>query len=228
MNTPRIYKGLLTAAIMICATVSYQQAQAAIGCNSTSVCCPKCKHSCVLKAEKVDVEKSCFEVESKTICIPRVVFPWQMPKKKSGCGSCDGHGCSTCVNNGASARTVKILKTKKYKCPECKYSWSAEKSSCCGGSCSSGCSGCSSCSSCDTGYMGTSYSSQNYSEAPYAEPVQPSMDATMMPPSPMVDAMGAPAHQSPVYVAPNQPSASYQLPEPYVAPPAASQGSGTR
>lgn len=145
MNLSMIYKGLLAAAIMVTAMMSQQQVQAA--CGLGSICCPKCKSSCKLKAEKVDVEKKCFEVESKTICIPRVVFPWQMPKKKAGCSSCDscdGNGCSSCVNNGATTRTIRVLKTKKYKCPECKYTWSAEKPSCGGGCSGTGCGGCAS------------------------------------------------------------------------------------
>ncbi|KAA1259721.1 hypothetical protein LF1_22580 [Rubripirellula obstinata] len=95
-------------------------------------CCPKCSHecqTCKLEAELVDVEKKCFEVETKTICIPRVVFPWQ--KKQSSCHSCKGRGCTNCVHNGAKIRTVKVLKSKKYKCPECEYTWTPEEGSAC-------------------------------------------------------------------------------------------------
>ena len=115
-------------------------------------CCPKCSHdcqTCKLEAEIVDVEKKCFEVECKTICIPRVVFPWQ--KKKLGCHSCDsceGRGCTNCVHNGAKVRKVKVLKSKKYKCPECEYTWTPEEGSpCCGTSCDRG----GECGCCDLG-----------------------------------------------------------------------------
>ena len=105
-------------------------------------CCPKCDHTChtcSLEAELVDVEKKCFEVETKVICIPRVVFPWQ--KKQSSCNSCDscdGRDCTNCVHNGAKIRKIKVLKTKKYTCPECKYTWTPEETaSCCSGCCDS-------------------------------------------------------------------------------------------
>ena len=105
-------------------------------CHKTT-CCPQCDHACTtchLEAEMVDVDKKCFEVETKLICIPRVVFPWQ--KKRSSCHSCDacdGHGCSACLHRGAKTRKIKVLKTKKYKCPECQYTWTPEEqtSSCC-------------------------------------------------------------------------------------------------
>ena len=98
-------------------------------------CCPVCDHVCKLDAEQVEEEKSCFKVESKVICIPRVVFPWQKAKKAAcaSCDACDGAGCTNCVHNGARLRKVCVLKTEKYKCPACKYTWTAEKKdSCCG------------------------------------------------------------------------------------------------
>ncbi len=109
------------------------------GCDGL---CPACGHCCNLEAEQVDVEKKCFEIECKVICIPRVVFPWQKKKARGccdSCDSCDGAGCTNCVHNGAKTRTIKVLKSKKYKCPECKYSWNAEKVGCGSGCCDSGC-----------------------------------------------------------------------------------------
>ncbi|TWT67050.1 hypothetical protein [Allorhodopirellula solitaria] len=93
------------------------------------VCCPVCDHVCKLDAKQVDEERSGFEVESKVICIPRVVFPWQVGHKPawSSCEDCDGQGCTTCSHNGARLRRVCVLKSEKYKCPVCQYSWSAEK-----------------------------------------------------------------------------------------------------
>ncbi|MCG8652935.1 MAG: hypothetical protein MI861_24050 [Pirellulales bacterium] len=109
--------------------------------------CPKCRHHCKLEANRVEEEKKCFEVETKVICIPRVVFPWQKPSSCGSCDGCNGRGCRVCVNNGARIREVKILKTKKYKCPKCEYTWSAEKSSCGGGCCDTRCAG----TGCDSG-----------------------------------------------------------------------------
>lgn len=93
------------------------------GCD---ICCPECDHVCHLKVERVDADESCFDVESKVICIPRVVFPWQK-KKSSGCSDCDGAGCHRCGHNGAKTRTVCVLVVKQYTCPECAYSWSAKR-----------------------------------------------------------------------------------------------------
>lgn len=115
------------------------------GCQ---LCCPACDHVCKLNVDEVEVEKKCFEVETKVICIPRVVFPWQ--KKSCGpCDSCDGNGCSTCVHNCAKTRKVKLLKSKKYTCPACEYTWSAEPNpcavpcadACCDQPCCDGCDG---------------------------------------------------------------------------------------
>ncbi|WP_143544127.1 hypothetical protein [Rhodopirellula sp. MGV] len=106
--------------------------------------CPVCDHCCELKAEQVDVEKTCFKVESKLICIPRVVFPWQKSKQAAcaACDSCDGQGCTNCVHNGARVRKVCVLKTEKYTCPACEYSWTpVKKDVCCGDGCDGGCTG---------------------------------------------------------------------------------------
>ena len=144
-------------------------------------CCPKCDcdcSTCKLDAEVVDVEKKCFEVECKTICIPRIVFPWQ--KKQSSCRSCkscDGHGCTNCIHNGARIRKIKVLKSKKYKCPECKYSWTPdEKKPCCGSSC-----GCGE-SNCETGCCEADCDSGMFYEVPeptmsYDQPAEPMYEA---------------------------------------------------
>ena len=107
-----------------------------------SICCPVCDHVCKLDAKKVDAEIPCFDVESKVICIPRVVFPWQK-KKCRDCNACDGLGCTNCVHNGARVRRICVLKTDKITCPQCEYTWSTEKK--CAG-CDQGCDGC-----CDKG-----------------------------------------------------------------------------
>ena len=100
--------------------------------DQTGCCrrCPACDHVCNLDAEQTEEEKTCFDVETKVICIPRVVFPWQKKKSCSSCDACDGQGCRSCVHNGAKTRKVCVLKTFKYMCPKCKYTWSAEKKPC--------------------------------------------------------------------------------------------------
>ena len=140
--------------------------------------CPACDHVCHLDAQQVDVERSCFETESKVICIPRVVFPWQK-KKCSSCDSCDGVGCSNCVHNGARTREVNVLKVKKYKCPECQYTWSAKfQPTCCDGACDSGCD--TSCeSSCDPGCPPIGpYSSEPMLYREFEEPVDSAVESS--------------------------------------------------
>ncbi|MCH1440320.1 MAG: hypothetical protein L7W43_11730 [Rubripirellula sp.] len=122
---------VLTVIATLATQAETVQAEIKIGCLRTQ--CPSC--DCSLDAKMVDVEKSCFEVETKTICIPRVVFPWQRKKACDGCDSCDGLGCSTCINNGAQTRSIRVLKKKKYTCPECKYSWTPNSKECCDGAC---------------------------------------------------------------------------------------------
>lgn len=105
------------------------------GCSQ---CCPECNHTCRLDVEEVEVDKTCFEVETEIICIPRVVFPWQrksVRRARSSCDSCEGLGCKHCGHKGAKTREVKILSSRKYKCPKCEFAWIAEKKPCnpCGG-----------------------------------------------------------------------------------------------
>jgi hypothetical protein len=107
------------------------------GCQQ---CCPECKHRCKLEAKLGEEEKSCFEVEESVICVPRVVFPWQKQTPtgwfrclSQACDDCHDAGCNACVHNGAKTRKVKLLKSKKYQCPKCEYTWTAEEksNSCC-------------------------------------------------------------------------------------------------
>lgn len=81
--------------------------------------CPRCSHVCKLKAQLVDEDIPCFEVEEKVVCIPRVVFPWQKSCK------------DPCANNGARIRKVCVLKTDSYQCPKCEYTWKAEPIAAC-------------------------------------------------------------------------------------------------
>ena len=115
------------------------------GCHH---CCPECNHCCQLDAEMGEEEKKCFEVETEVICIPRVVFPWQVGKRcfpfcgkkhRTACDACDGYGCSACVHNGAKTRKIKILKSRKYKCPKCEYTWTPVRKGCGPGACDGGC-----------------------------------------------------------------------------------------
>ena len=137
MNRSRIYSILFAIAMIATYATSANTANAEINICGLCKKCPSC--DCSLEAKMVDVEKSCFEVETKTICIPRVVFPWQRNKACGSCDSCDGKGCNSCVNNGAKTRCIRVIKKKKYTCPECKYSWTPNTSGSCDGACDEGC-----------------------------------------------------------------------------------------
>lgn len=77
--------------------------------------CPKCDYVCKFNAEHVDEQQNRFDVETKVICIPRVVFPWQMLNGKP------------CATNGARMRTVHVMTKENYSCPKCHYTWNAIK-----------------------------------------------------------------------------------------------------
>ena len=146
----RIFLGLtLLTGLVIASTAQPGSANAGdlqLGCKS---CCPACGYHCKLDAEVVDVKKKGFVVECEPICVPRVVWPWQLGKRMFGClgcgtkdtccDSCDGGGCSACVHNGAKVKMTKVLGTESYECPACEYSWTAEKGGCGGGTCGGGC-----------------------------------------------------------------------------------------
>lgn len=135
-----------------------------------SMCCPACDHVCNLDAEQGEVERLCFDIEKKVICIPRVVFPWQKKKSCGSCDACDGVGCSACVHNGARTRTICVLKFDSYKCPKCKYTWSAEKKGCGSGCCDTGC--CDT-GACDSGCATAPHDSGAYYTQPQSDGLQP-------------------------------------------------------
>lgn len=137
MNRFSIYSLMTAIAMVATCVIDAGKADAEINICCPCKSCPSC--DCSLEAKMVDVEKSCFEVETKTICIPRVVFPWQRKKACDACDSCDGRGCNNCVNNGAKTRCIRVIKKKKYTCPECKYTWTPNSAGCCDAGCDSGC-----------------------------------------------------------------------------------------
>ena len=106
--------------------------------------CPHCGEACYPTVTKGKETKVCFESEVKTICIPKVRFPWDgaglnlsfgnghgkgKGKGKSGCGDCGGKsGCGG--KDGACLATkcgrtkdVNVLLKHEYECSVCKYSW---------------------------------------------------------------------------------------------------------
>lgn len=66
--------------------------------------------ACCPKAEIQKEEKSCWKVEGKEVCIPRVRFPWS---------KCPTPRCG-------KVRTVHVLKNEKYEVEKCSYKWEVE------------------------------------------------------------------------------------------------------
>ncbi len=118
--------------------------------DACGLSCPKCKQEfvCQLKVEETKESHHCWDIETKTICIPPVTFPWQKKCNDDGCttdgctaGSCTaGDGCTdSCCKKSHSCfsklfawmshdscgktRCVKSLKKRTYECPACKYTW---------------------------------------------------------------------------------------------------------
>jgi hypothetical protein len=127
------------------------------GCSDSNcgarACCPRCHETCELTVSKEEAKESCWDVECKTICIPRITFPWQ---KCGQCGSCCGGKCDLDKSSGkcqdldcdaelakcgsdacgaarcARAKTVRSLKKVELTCARCKYKWTPTSEKACG------------------------------------------------------------------------------------------------
>jgi hypothetical protein len=128
-NRYRILVGAASiACLFVLATVISWPALAECDPESgCSTCCPKCK----LSVSSEEIKKHFYRVECKTICIPKVTFPWQKPCCIGCDGGCDG-GCCDCPIpcKGAHLRTIKVLRKFAYQCERCKYKWTPECLSC--------------------------------------------------------------------------------------------------
>ena len=105
------------------------------GGKAGGVFCPHCGGNCYPTVTKETETKSCWDVESKTICIPRVRFPWEPGGCGKGCGgkgggkdgkACGKYGCGdVCCPAPKCGRTkcVNVLMKYEYECTVCKYSW---------------------------------------------------------------------------------------------------------
>ena len=96
-------------------TPVYVASASTCGCTSCSppqVACPQCDcQFCELDVKKGEVEKTCFKVEQKEVCVPAVRLPWK----------------KCCPPKRSKVRTVNTLKKHKYKCPKCEYKWSVHE-----------------------------------------------------------------------------------------------------
>lgn len=69
------------------------------GCSPDRNCMPACKP--VVK--KVDITKTCYNIETKTICIPPTRFPWDPSPCDGVCGSNCGSDCKCGAGSGCGA-----------------------------------------------------------------------------------------------------------------------------
>ncbi|MCA9267220.1 MAG: hypothetical protein KDA41_02055 [Planctomycetales bacterium] len=82
-----------------------------------------CEH-CTPVVQSKTVEKHCWEVRCKEVCIPAVTFPWEVGHGKKGEGVCCWGG------RCGKVRTVHHLWQHKYKCEECKCEWNVDGGKC--------------------------------------------------------------------------------------------------
>ncbi len=111
----------------------------ACGTQGCPLQCPCCGSDKVCRTyAKVDtVEKDCWEVECKEVCIPAIRFPWE-----SCCcrDSCDGR--SSLLSKCGRVRTVRVLKQVTSEEDTCTYEHKVEcAQDCCrrGNGCTSDC-----------------------------------------------------------------------------------------
>ncbi len=123
-------------------------------CNCAGNCC--CKPTCCPQRVVEEVEKKCWKVKSKYVCIPSFRWPWECAggsKRDCAAGSCCGEGgctsgCCNCPPKCGKVRCVNVLEQHKYKCKKCGTEWkvqcvrSGNRCSCEGDGCCPGC-GCS-------------------------------------------------------------------------------------
>lgn len=115
----------------------------AFHCN----CCPDCgKKVCIATPEEITVDRHCYKVECKEICIPKYQLPWK----------------KCCKPQCGRARTINVLKKVDYECKACGCKWEAV---CvvptCGGASACDCQ--STAQSCDVGPIST----ENGDHEPY-------------------------------------------------------------
>ncbi len=128
-------------------------------CVSGCVACQQC--GCQMKVEDIKVSHHCWQVETKTVCIPPITFPWQKRCSEVDCvdpgcvvEGCVPEGClgDACVDSCgmthgrwgsfldwlcaakscSRTRCVKSLKKETYECPACKYTWEPSQQQGCG------------------------------------------------------------------------------------------------
>jgi len=88
-----------------------------LGHKHGALFCPRCSEPCYPTVTKGTETKTCWDVECKAICIPRVTFPWEH-------GWHGGKGKDGCVEPKCGrVKYVNKLMKCEYECSVCKYSW---------------------------------------------------------------------------------------------------------
>ena len=97
-----ILKSILVVTALLITT------RAALARNCT--CCPDCnKKVCVATPEETTVDRHCYEVKCKEICIPKFQLPWA----KTNC----------CRPKCGRVRTIHVLIKVDYECKACGCTW---------------------------------------------------------------------------------------------------------
>ena len=91
------------------------------GCSRSRAFCPHCGDACYPTVTKGTETKTCWNVETKSICIPRIRFPWEKACCDKGCGK-DGCVPPKC----GRTKCVNVLMKHEYECSTCKYSWDVD------------------------------------------------------------------------------------------------------
>jgi hypothetical protein len=87
--------------------------------------CPQCSEPCYPTVSKDMEKKHCWCVETKTICIPKIRFPWE--HSSDCCDSKDGCPPPKC----GRTKCVRLLVKKEYECPVCKYNFDVDQAKDC-------------------------------------------------------------------------------------------------
>jgi hypothetical protein len=79
-------------------------------------CCPECgATTCSPVCVPITEKHHCYEVQCKTICIPKISCPWE----------------KCCTPKCGRVKTVKVLKKVDYKCEKCGCKWELNCVECC-------------------------------------------------------------------------------------------------
>ncbi len=155
----RGFSASTTAFLGLLSLTSLSFAGGGASCGDAPGCCdtPReaCREACFATVETETVEKKCWDVECKKVCVPKVVCPWGeggsgltcfdwiWPRKKDrgGCGCtacCDSCRCEPKPRCG-KVLCVRDLKAVTYECEERVCKWEIRRlpaccDACCGGS----------------------------------------------------------------------------------------------